>query len=485
MWLDKSKLSKANGYLEGTTDAITDERIAFVASEYKKNVSKNFISISPDQIEFRVSGEVYYITRKYDGEMDIIFFDGTNPFVVNTGGRVRLGIPCIEEAGKMLKKAGVKSAIIPAELYCNEKDGRKRVFDAISALSKESSITELCTAPFDIIEIDESLPRFKNYDEVYKKLEEIFSGSEVARPVLYTKASSKSEIKAVFKRWVEEEDSEGIVVRSDLPLIYKIKPKHTIDVAVVGYSEGTGESRNSIRTLLLAMMTSENRYQIVGKTGNGFSDDQKRELFDKFSKMVIDSRYIETDSNHVAFRMIRPETVIEISVNDVLFEASDRMITNPRLEIQGLCYQILPPCNGVSFIYPIFVRMRDDKQVNEVNVRLSQVKDFIYVPDLEVSQAAVDLPKSEILFREVYKKEAAGKLMVQKFVIWKTNKELLDNNYPAYVMHYTNFSSDRKEPLQRDVRTSNSEDQIREIAKALIGENVKKGWVKVDAQAQI
>ena len=50
---------------------------------------------------------------------------------------------------------------------------------------------------------------------------------------------------------------------------------------------------------------------------------------------------------------------------------------------------------------------------------------------------------------------------------------------PAYVFCYTNYSSDRKEPLNRDVRISNSEDQIKKIYETYIEGNIKKGWEKV------
>lgn len=66
--------------------------------------------------------------------------------------------------------------------------------------------------------------------------------------------------------------------------------------------------------------------------------------------------------------------------------------------------------------------------------------------------------------------------MVQKFLVWKTNKETLDSRYPAYVMHYTNFSSQRKTPLEREVRISNSEEQIMALVKDFIAANVKSGW---------
>lgn len=477
MEIFKDRLKEAKSYMEGTIEAV-DEKTACISREYKKNVCKNFISISPDQIDSRIGGQEYYLTRKYDGEMNVIYFNGEDTFIINAGGKVRMGIPCIEEAGKALRQAGIKSAIIPAELYVCEMEGRTRVFDVLSVLSKEEEIKRLCLAPFDIIEVDGEIFKVKNYFETYKELQRIFENFDCVRQVACTKVTSKAQIKEIYKKWVEIEGSEGIVLRTDLPLVYKIKPKHTVDLVVVGYTEGSGEAKGLIRTLLLALATGDNKYQIVGKTGNGFTEEKKKEFLERLSKITIESDYIEADSNHVAFRMVRPEMVIEVSYNDVIFENSTSYITNTVLEITDKA-RLISSCKGISFIFPIFVRVRDDKKPDTVDTGMHQVTDIYHIPEFGEIEREGNLPKSEVLFREVYKKETKGKLMVQKFLVWKTNKEKEDSSYPAYVMHYTNFSSDRKEPLQREIRISNSEEQIFSIATEFIDENVKKGWVKV------
>ncbi|TYQ12817.1 UNVERIFIED_CONTAM: ATP dependent DNA ligase-like protein [Acetivibrio alkalicellulosi] len=478
MNLNKDKLLKVKGYYEGNIDAV-DPETARVVIDYKKNVCKNYIALSPDQIESRVAGKQFFITRKYDGEMSIIFFNGTDTFTINTGGKVRMGIPCIEETGKYLKKAGIKSAIIPAELFVCEKDGRTRVFDVLSTLSKEEKINDLCIAPFDIIEINGSNMRANLYEEVHQKLGEIFAHSEMVIPVAMKKASSKSEVSDMYIKWVEEEGSEGIVLRSELPLVYKIKPKHNLDAVVVGYTEGSGDLRGQIRTLLLALMTGENRYQIIGRTGNGFKEDEKKQIYERLSKATIESEYIDIDSNHVAFRMVKPETVIELSYNDVILESSSSKIRNPVLKIENERYSLESFVNGVSLIFPIFERIREDKNAVQHNVRIEQITDIFYAPDVGKGEKTAELPKSEIILRDVYKKETKGKLMVQKFIVWKTNKESIDESYPAYVMHYTNFSSDRKEHLQRDMRISNSREQIMQFVQYFIEKNIKKGWERV------
>ena len=92
--------------------------------------------------------------------------------------------------------------------------------------------------------------------------------------------------------------------------------------------------------------------------------------------------------------------------------------------------------------------------------------------------APVKLEPSTLLERRVFKKESGGKVMIHKFLIWKTNKEA-SGRYPAYVFYHTDFSSGRKEMLKRDLATSSDENQIRAIFAAEIEANVKKGWMEV------
>ena len=77
------------------------------------------------------------------------------------------------------------------------------------------------------------------------------------------------------------------------------------------------------------------------------------------------------------------------------------------------------------------------------------------------------------LERKVYKKVSGSKVMIHKFLIWKTNKEA-SGKYPAYVFYHTDFSNSRKEMIKRDMAFSSDETQIREILSAEIADNIKK-----------
>ena len=159
-------------------------------------------------------------------------------------------------------------------------------------------------AVFDILEINQHPYKASSHEETYSKIKELFDRGNMCFPVPYKKLASKSEVKQLFEEWVKNEGADGLIVRSELPLIFKIKPRYSIDAVVVGFSEGTGEDQGQIRCLLLAMMTQEGTFQVIGKTGGGFSDDEKKEILERLPPMIVESQYIETDSNHTAFHMI-------------------------------------------------------------------------------------------------------------------------------------------------------------------------------------
>ena len=472
--IDSNRMTALHGYFEGGPDVA--EPYAQKAIAYRKELGKSFINLSSDQIDFRLGGSKYYVTRKYDGEMNVLFFDGGQAAIINRSGRIRIGLPCLEDAKNALESAGISQAVIPSELYVDETSGRTRVFNVLNALADPEKAATLKLAAFDILELAGSVFKPDSYEETHAKISGIFTGAKLCHAVECEKCKSKGEVKEIYAKWVEDCGAEGLVVRTELPLVYKIKPRYTIDVVIVGYSEGTGDANGQIRTLLLAMMPKEDEYQIIGKTGNGFSAEAKAELLKRLEPLAIDSQYIETDSNHVAFRMIKPEIVVELMINDVLFETTTSFIENPILSLEGGAYVRMGNVRGISVVYPIFVRYREDKKAVYDDVRLEQINEFSYIEPSDIKPQG-ELPPSVILKREVYKKESGGKLMVRKFIVWKTNKPAPD--YPDYVFHYTDFSSDRKEPLQRDVVISNDEAQIMAAFDQSIAENIKKGWNKL------
>lgn len=55
---------------------------------------------------------------------------------------------------------------------------------------------------------------------------------------------------------------------------------------------------------------------------------------------------------------------------------------------------------------------------------------------------------------------------------WASNKA--DLGYGKYIFFHTDYSSDRKEPLKRDIQIADSIGKVREFMEKAIAENIKK-----------
>jgi hypothetical protein len=195
--------------------------------------------------------------------------------------------------------------------------------------------------------------------------------------------------------------------------------------------------------------------------------------------MTVESEYAEVNSDRVAYQMIKPGPVIEISCLDIISRTShgstiDRMILewdegNARWE--GV--RRLPLC---SIISPQFIRLRDDKQPNADDVKMSQISDIAEIPELQRVADDLILPSSTVMTREVAVKTLKGATMVRKLLLWKTNKEEASRDHPAYVLHLTDFSPNRKEPLKHDIRVSSSEAQIQSLLEEWRKKYFVRGW---------
>jgi hypothetical protein len=281
-------------------------------------------------------------------------------------------------------------------------------------------------------------------------------------------------VQEIYDEGVVGEGAEGLVVHSELPIIWKIKPRHTIDAAVIGYTTAD----RGVRDLMFAVRREDGLFQMFALGSNGLADEDRASILQRLSEKHVESQYVLSDSRGIAYQMVKPELVFEISVLELVARGNDDKIKmNPLLkydEVQGWLMESTTP--GVSVLGITLERERTDKQPNETDVRISQITDICPFEEPEGGKA--ELAKSELLERHVYKKVSGEKVMLHKFLLWKTNKEQ-SGRYPAYIIYHTDYSSARKELIKRDMLYSNDEQQIRELLAAEIADNIKKGWEEV------
>ena len=450
-----------------------EQKYIQTAIDYKKNVAGKFVLVEGAKLKQRIDGQRFAVTRKIDGHMQVVFFVDGQVFMLNASGKQKAEqLKCLDAFAEAVKAAGLKQAIIAAELYLPRDGGRPRCGDVQAALADKRD--QLALAPFDIIELDGGAWQAAHYADTHNKLCTIFQNEQV-KPVQMRNASSNDEVQQIYEEWVEGEGAEGLVVHSEAPIVWKVKTRHTIDAAVIGYTTAD----RGIRDLMFAVRRPDGLFQMFALGSTGMTDEDRADIAKRLSEKHVESQYVLSDSRGIAYQMVKPELVFEISVLELVARGNDDKIKmNPLLkfdEQQGWLMESTTP--GVSVLGITLERERTDKQPNETDVRISQLTDICPFEEPE-GGSALSLQPSTLLERHVYKKVSGEKVMLHKFLLWKTNKEQ-SGRYPAYIIYHTDFSSSRKEMIKRDMLYSNDEQQIRDLLAAEIADNIKKGWEEV------
>lgn len=485
--VDASQLtSLLAGYSVGQARALSDPFLALKAQGYRRNLGVRMRAL--DRQGFAdVLGECEgFVSRKVDGEFTVLLIEGGQCCSVNPGGVVRTGLPFMQEAIELVAKSKFKQVLLAGELFVSKDGGRERVHD-VSRLARQPSsqadLDSLHMAVFDLIELD-GKPAPTSAAPVVKQIDALFSKGVRIRPVETRKIASADDVAKAFDAWVEGNESqgaEGVVVRSDAAGLFKIKRRITVDAAVLGFTEGTNGRTGMLHDLLLGLMRTDGAFHVLGRVGTGFSEDQRRDWLSDLKDMTVDSDYAEVN-DAVAYQMVRPEWVVEVSVLDFITQTTrggtiDRMVLD--FESKPGVYKSLRRMPLASPISPVLVRRREDKLVRPDDLRFAQIADVIDVPLADTSAKLVQPATSQILRREAFTKTLKGAIMVRKLVLFATNKAGENSAHPAFVVCFTDFSPNRATPLDRDVRVSNSREQIEALYEELKTENIVKGWAPV------
>jgi len=474
MSVDESKARTILGSFKEVPQTAVDPYLFERVQEYKRRVASKYKSISAEGMD-KIQGNEFFASLKLDGEHAHLVYEGGRAYLIKPRLFSYCGLPCLDEAARIFQRAGIERAHIPGELHAKAADGsRTRVFDVISLVKSPrgaEDLDRLGFAPFDIIALDDEV--FVDFAEVVARLQEVFGGTALAPPPLIA-TRERAEIRQFYDHWVNQRGAEGLMIRSDLTFRYKLKAQHSIDAAIIGYTA----AEEMVTSVLTALLTPEGPFHVLTEVEKGFSDVERMMLYQQLSQSHAESEFMEVSRFHTPFHMVRPKVIIEFSCNDMVSEHHNGApVKKAVLDLRKGSYRIMRSAPLVSLMHRVFIRFRDDKEINPVDLRTAQVTDYVFVDVSEPTSEIIEFPEVDILRREVYLKQTGNKLAVRKFLVWKTNKEAMDSAYLAYAFNYTDYSPGRKDPLQQDVRVSNSRDQIMAIADEFIANGVKKGWV--------
>jgi hypothetical protein len=246
-------------------------------------------------------------------------------------------------------------------------------------------------------------------------------------------------------------------------------------IGFVGTEHGVSE-------LLLALITSSGRYQSIGRVRTGWGRRESQELATRLTARACASS--PTADRRTMCRFVRPELVVEVRCNDILAADSAEEPIRRMAFDYGAQTDWLPlgPSPSASMINPVFVRIRDDKQVQRPDVRFEQVSDIVSVaPE---SSAPVELPLSSVLRREVYTKATRGRQAVRKLVAWATNKHDVDRRFPRFAILFTDYAPEREQSLKTELRVASCVQNLDALADDWLAANIKRGWVDASSFRQ-
>lgn len=463
--------------LRSAAGSLTDDSLAAELARYKRNVASRYRAITAPEIPIFASQRLL-VSPKIDGETWFLVMRDGDVALANPRGRVLSGaLPVLDEARTMAARAG-RPLVFPGELFALRKNGRPRHGDLAAAISA-GEVDRIGFTAFDVIDPehpdDGSLSGYAARLDVMR---DVLSGGKRLRAVTTEEVGQADGVARLYREWVEAEKAEGLVVRAQGG-IYKVKPVVDVDAVVVGYTL-RGPDPDQARSLLLAVFREAGQVQILGSCGNLGTDDDRRALAARLRALDTESAYRHASSDGALYQFVRPEVVVAVRVNDIQAEGSEgdpvpRMV----LTWSGSTWVAVQKLPGVSLIGPILSRVRDDKTADVHDAGVDQVTDRVLLPELGRHAEAAVLPASEVIRREAYSKVAAGVVSVRKLLVWKTNKEALDPRYPAYVVHWTDYSPGRKDPLKRTVRLAPTAAIANDLADELAADGAKRGWERV------
>ncbi|HMS67908.1 MAG: hypothetical protein WAT92_18655 [Saprospiraceae bacterium] len=426
--------------------------------QYKKTIASRFIPIEGvNAVNDIPEADEYIFSEKIDGHIAFAVVGDEVKFYNRSANL--LDLPHLVEAFPKDKKG-----IWAGELYLKKE--RSRSFSVASALANAKS--DLHFAVFDAVhELD------KQSDDRTKIVQEQIPVGNLIHPVKWMKSTSRKELVQKYNEAIEA-NQEGLVVHTTLGYTYKLKPSVQLDLTVIGYS--IKEDGSGIRALLVGLL-DENKWIVVGSVGGGFVTDDRSDWLNRLETIECEADIVVVANNRLAYKWVKPSIVIQVKCIEILNEDSSGPISKESLTyVEGSGYQSEGKRSAVSLISPVFMGIRADKVPGNPDTSISQITDRVEILGTKTSEQAA-LQDSEILFREAYYKESKSGVAVRKFVGIKTNK-LLKDNYPPFLLYFTDFSAGRKDPLQTDIKIASSEEKLKLILESEIEKNVKKGWEK-------
>ena len=204
------------------------------------------------------------------------------------------------------KNIKAKTAILDGEIVAYDKKGRSD----FSLLQRGGGRTEFVV--FDILMKNGKILTALPLSERLK----ILKSTVKKGPKIRLSVPKKDGLK--LWRYVKKHNLEGVMAKETNGTYHegqrsytwlKVKTIQTIDCVVVGYTQ----KKRLLSSLVLGLYDDEEKLHYIGHVGTGFSEEEIKKLYAKFSKIKAKKKYVvDVPKSIHGVQWIRPKYVAEI-----------------------------------------------------------------------------------------------------------------------------------------------------------------------------
>ena len=329
---------------------------------YKKD-DLHMSTVKYEQVRktFAKETEDMMIQVKIDGELCALVKDKRSARLYSRGGRIRSNTPLTKEAEHI---AG--EFVIIGELYVVSPTGGPQTYaESMSTLRKPESLEDeerFRFSAFDVVEMNNA-PYVENYIERFKELKEFMGNIKFNTKHIHLAPYAIGGIQTIMNVWKEfvEHGWEGLVVHANSG-IYKIKKFFPIDLAVVGVTRNTGYETH-IGAIQTAFMTDNNTFILSSKVGTGLTHEARKEWLE----WATDNEVEGPGDEIIWVDPTKHPRVIEVRVEE--YRGKEESV----MKFDGHQFVEAGKDQTVTLRKPVFVRIREDKEFEPVELGFDQV----------------------------------------------------------------------------------------------------------------